>query len=93
MAQQRTRTLAEVVERLDRIVDRLEGHGTLTETTELTPAQRQQAEIDGARYRARNWARALPDRTELEAELRHIYRNNTEALLAAMATVEEVFAT
>ena len=53
----------------------------------LTPAERQRAEIEGARNRARNWQGCFDTLDELETELREQYANNLEACMAAVDEV------
>jgi hypothetical protein len=75
--------MRDVVDRLAVLVDRMERVAPEAAAPALSPAQRQEAEIAGARHRVKNWAMALPAE-DLEDEIRYTYRNNAEALAAAL---------
>jgi hypothetical protein len=82
----KSESLADVVERLGSVADRLERSLPLSRIDDrpaLTPQERQEQEIRGARVCARNWLEAL-DRNELVEALEETYANNAEALAAAL---------
>lgn len=85
METRRTQSLADVVERLDSLVSRLEQSGglELLGRPVQTPEERQAVEIAGARHRARNWKGAIPD-DELEQLMTEMYGTNVEALQAGL---------